>query len=106
MSETAFLTEIEQEMSELIGVGMGRAREGDKASVARLAYVGSKPGNSRDSDAWYTPTPYISAARAVMGDIDLDPFSSAEANERIGAHRFFDVRRSAFTGNWNREGKP
>lgn len=80
--------------------------EGDRANVARLAYVGSKPGNGRDSDAWYTPRPYVEAARAVMGGIDLDPFSSAEANERIGAHRFFDVRRSAFASDWNREGKP
>ena len=45
-----------------------------------LAYTGSKPGTKRDSNAWFTPAKYIDSVRAVLGTIELDPFSSIEAN--------------------------
>jgi hypothetical protein len=37
---------------------------------------------------WYTPQPYIDAAREVLGTIDLDPATSLQAQERIQAARF------------------
>lgn len=72
------------------------------ADSRRLAYVGSTRNRilDRDSDAWYTPAPYVEAARSVMGGIDLDPFSSELANKSIQAARFFDAERSAFDRPW------
>lgn len=67
----------------------------------RLAYVGKTPGEVvRDSDAWHTPPQYVEAARAVMGSIDLDPFSSSDANAVIKAAYFFDKDRSALAQRW------
>lgn len=71
-----------------------------KADRDKLAYIGSKPGasqdTSRDSDAWFTPSIYVEMAREVMGEIDLDPFSSLAANKHVRAKRFFDVEADAF----------
>ncbi|CAK0764343.1 hypothetical protein CCP4SC76_4070005 [Gammaproteobacteria bacterium] len=42
----------------------------------------------------------MEAARAVMDKIDLDPFSSPEANHIVRASRFFDENHSAFDRKW------
>jgi hypothetical protein len=70
-----------------------------KADKSQLAYVGRKPGG-RDSNSWFTPPAYVELVRQVLGDIELDPFSSAEANEVVGAARYFSVDRSAFEHEW------
>ena len=73
------------------------------ADKRRLGYTGSVNRIlSRDSDSWFTPTAYVEAARDVMGGIDLDPFSSAKANEVIQARRFFDIDHSAFESVWRK----
>ena len=75
-----------------------------KADINKLAYIGSKPGknknNKRDSDSWFTPSMYTDLAREVMGEIDLDPFSSQTANVHIKAKRYFDVNSDAFKQQW------
>jgi ParB family chromosome partitioning protein len=45
-------------------------------------------GQSNHTD-WRTPRKYIEAARTVMGEIDLDPASSAEANKMVNAKKFY-----------------
>ena len=40
---------------------------------------------------YYTPVEIVDAARNTMGGIDLDPFSSAIANQRVQAGRFISI---------------
>ena len=49
---------------------------------------------------WYTPEPIITAARAVMGSIDLDPASSAKANETVQAARYYSIEDDGLNKEW------
>lgn len=40
-------------------------------------------------DEWMTPSDIVERARKVLGVIDLDPMSSAKANETVKADRFY-----------------
>ena len=75
-----------------------------KADKNKLAYIGAKPGSNksatRDSDSWFTPRIYTEMVREVLGDIELDPFSSETANRHIKAKRYFDVNSNAFEQVW------
>ncbi len=53
-----------------------------------------------DSPEWYTPAPFVEAAREVMGAIDLDPASHAEANLTIKAARFFTEDDDGLAQPW------
>jgi len=79
------------------------ASEGStRADVRRLGYVGRTPTEKpRDGDAWFTPPEYLTSVRAVLGDIDLDPFTSVIANEIVGAKNIFTVEASAFDHEWS-----
>jgi ParB family chromosome partitioning protein len=69
------------------------------AAKEHLGYIGRTPGSeARDSDSWNTPARYLDAARGVLGGIDLDPYSSVAANERVGARIFFTAQRPAPAG--------
>lgn len=57
--------------------------------------------HSMDSPEWYTPDLIVAPARTVMGGIDLDPASHAEANERIQAKTFYDEIMDGLTLPWH-----
>ena len=69
------------------------------ANRRNLGYVGSEPA-VRGTDDWYTPTPYLDSVRGTLGGINLDPFSSAHANELVKADRFYTEADNAFVQSW------
>lgn len=54
-----------------------------------------------ESAEWFSPTEVYEAARTVMGGIDLDPATTAEANERIRATRFFTKEDDGLCQKWS-----
>ena len=60
------------------------------------AHVAHNSGNNE----WYTPPEYIAAARAVLGEIDLDPASSDIANGIIGAAHYFTAEQNGLLYEW------
>ena len=84
------------------------AREPDCADEIlekQAAPTRSKPPhvthNSKDTNEWFTPAEYIEAARTVLGAIDLDPASCAEANDVVKADRIFTVKDNGLSHAWS-----
>lgn len=49
---------------------------------------------------WYTPPEFIEKARKVMGGIDLDPATSAQANITVGADKIYTVQDDGLSYEW------
>ncbi len=55
-----------------------------------------------DKNDWHTPIAYIDAAREVMGGIDLDPFTSVQANDRVKAKNYYTEADDGLTTDWKK----
>ena len=56
---------------------------------------------SAESFEWYTPQTHVKALRRVMGEIELDPASSDEANRVIQAQRYYTIVTDGLSKTWN-----
>lgn len=70
-----------------------RTATGHKPSIAPLM--------TSDSPEWYTPADIIALVRNVLGTIDLDPASCAEANKVVQAKTYFDDTRDGLAQPWS-----
>ena len=68
--------------------------------VAREAVKRAHVANNSGNNEWYTPAPFIEAARAVMGGIDLDPASSEAANATVNAGQIFTAENDGLAQDW------
>jgi DNA N-6-adenine-methyltransferase (Dam) len=54
-----------------------------------------------NSSKWYTPLEIVNRSKKVLGNIDLDPSSQAQANKSIQADNIFTKRDNALFKDWN-----
>lgn len=78
-------------------------RDEDKEiTTAGLLYLNNdRGGKLSQSNEWYTPQCYIDAVREVLGEIDLDPASNAEANRVVRARRYYDAATNGLEQPWS-----
>ena len=77
-----------------------------KQIVERAANAAtSAPRHSKSEftgeNEWYTPPRYIELARLVLGDIDLDPASSEQAQKAVKAGHYFTLADDGLAQSWH-----
>lgn len=77
----------------------------ERAESARRQQIAVITGSS-ESNEWYTPRAVIDLARAVLGEIDLDPASCAQANAVIGALSYCTVAEDGYSQPWGHTDEP
>jgi len=89
--------EVRQEAVEMVQSGEAKtAKEAVEIIKKTSPHVAQNSGNNE----WYTPKKFIESATAVMGRIDLDPASSAIANETVKAETFYTEGENGLIQKW------
>jgi phage N-6-adenine-methyltransferase len=74
------------------------------ARFANVSNAATRGNVARDgeieSDRWHTPAAIIELARTVMGKIDLDPASNADAQEIVKAAKYYTRDNDGLTQQW------
>jgi ParB family chromosome partitioning protein len=69
--------------------------------ILHFSNTGAHVSNNSGDNEWYTPKEYIESARAVMGEIDIDPASSEIANKIIEAKKIYTIKNNGLDKDWN-----
>jgi ParB family chromosome partitioning protein len=72
------------------------AADNASSGTTRLPHITNCTGN----DEWHTPPDILEAARAVLGEIDLDPASNEKANQFVQAKRFYTINDDGLAQPW------
>ena len=72
-------------------------------TAAEQVRPSSRIVHNSGNEEWYTPENILEAVRDVLGTIELDPASSAKANEVVKALKFFTAEDDGLEQVW--EGK-
>jgi ParB family chromosome partitioning protein len=73
----------------------------ERARCIVLGETAAHVSQNSGENEWYTPPEYIEAAREVMGGIDLDPASTAAANEVVKAEKFLTIADDGLKQEWH-----
>ena len=68
---------------------------------ANLEIAANHRAQGTGENEWYTPAEYIEMAREVLGIINLDPATSALANETVRAEQIFTIHDNALIEEWH-----
>lgn len=66
----------------------------------RMAMYGETVRGCSGDNEWHTPASVIDLVRDVLGSIDLDPASNADAQRIIRANRFYTIADSGLDRPW------
>lgn len=76
-----------------------KSQDAQVKAVAESRMVSRVKGLTGEVE-WYTPRKYLDAAVKVMGAIDLDPASSAPAQEHVQAAKHFTIEHDGLAQQW------
>ena len=81
-----------------------KAEAARRVEKARRAAMDERNAHVKDNSGendWYTPQAFIDAARMAMGGIDLDPATTAVANEVVKATRIYTMEDDGLGQDWH-----